>query len=399
MPISDKSYRVIWGQFAGRCFMCREQLIERTDGGTESLTGEVAHIVGEKKGAARGSSSLSEAERNHPDNLVLACRKHHKMIDDDPSTYSVAWLEGKKQEHIEWVESGLAEARPWASNLDQMIYINVPRLSEQAVLRGFRVDLSKYRDGASLSSLGWDLNHVMAAFDRVLAHLPLEAVSSKELSLHEGHIGALISFDRVRFRTKNVEVDRSRPISGNLDVDPHVYYRDRGFKVVANIDGRWITTSTAFSLFRSGQCVLSGLARVTNVDYESGVVTVTPLVLGLSQPRSSSSLQPESASATEANANSSKLDAIADIEEGRRRGVYFSPSPEVCDLCCRLMSAETYMIDGAISRGGPWACMCPACFFERDGIIGWGKGQLYKQDGRGWLQVGGFQPTATLVNE
>ncbi|MEF9385204.1 HNH endonuclease [Ralstonia solanacearum species complex bacterium KE056] len=407
MPISEKSYKIIWGQFSARCCLCRKDVIHETEGGTKSLVGEVAHIVGEREDAARGRSPLSAEERNDTDNLMLLCREHHKIIDDAPGEYNFDLLHQKKREHLEWIEKSLGKPQPWKSNLAQLTYINVPRLCEQAELHGFEVDLSQYRDNKTLHSLGWDLNHVMASFQSVLAHLEVSTVPVSLLTLHEGHIGALVSFDRLRFRTKNVPMDalgkqayRKQVFSGDLSKDPHIYATLGSFKLVVFIDARWITTSTAFTLFRpsSGQSTFSGLIRITNVDYESRTMTATGVVIGLPRSPLDEIFDEPIALPRSINEVSSRpiadhaLDALVDMDEAKQRLVYFSPPPERCDLCQRLLHAETYMVDGGVKGASYWACMCSKCFQTRGRGIGWGKGQLYRRDDQGWLEVGGFGP-------
>jgi hypothetical protein len=92
MTISSKTEKHIWGLFAGRCVVCRERLIHENGGGERSLVGEIAHIAGERPKAARGASALSDSARNEPENLLLLCRTHHKIIDDNEASYSVADL-------------------------------------------------------------------------------------------------------------------------------------------------------------------------------------------------------------------------------------------------------------------------------------------------------------------
>lgn len=410
MPISEKSHKIIWGQFSARCAICKKDVIHETDGGTKSLIGEVAHIVGEKKDAARGLSSLSLDDRNDPDNLILLCREHHKIIDDAPEEYTTRHLHEIKNNHLDWIQSSLKKHKPWKSNLSQLSYINVPRLSEQAQRNGFHVNLSEYKENRTLHSLGWNLNSVMSAFQSVLSHLELSAVPIPPLTLNEGYIGSLVSFDRLRFRTKNVPMDAisvptytKQVFCGNLQKDPHIYVTLGDFKLVLLIDAQWITTSTAFTMFRpsSGQSTFSGVARITNVDYESRVMTATGLVIGV--PRSQWDemcdenperilLQTNVSPHTAANHT---LDALVDMDEARRRLVYFAPPPDNCDLCDRQLREDKYMIDGRVKDHGYWACMCSTCFRASGTGIGVGKGQLYLRNENGWLEVAGFVPRST----
>jgi hypothetical protein len=68
--------------------MCRERLIHDRGGGKRSPVGEIAHIVGDRPKVARGAYPLSDSARYEPENLLLLCRKHHKITDDNEASYS-----------------------------------------------------------------------------------------------------------------------------------------------------------------------------------------------------------------------------------------------------------------------------------------------------------------------
>ncbi len=403
MSVSERTSKIIWGQCAARCCMCKKDLLFQVEGAVSSLIGEVAHIVGETNAAARGASKLSVRERNGAENPLLLCRDHHKIVDDDPASYSVERLHQIKMDHLSWIATSLVKPRAWRSTISQLTYINVPRLCEQAEMRGYQVDLRHYKETQTLHSLGWNLNHVMSAFHAVLAHLSVDAVPLQDALLHESMVGAAISFDRQRFRTKNVSMDvpsdvsKLRGFTGNLTKDPHIYCQLGNFKVVMFIDPRWITTSTAFCLFRpsSGQSVFSGLGRVTSVDYEAGIVTVTPWAIGLPRSPFDEVLVTAAPTADTTGSVIATLDSLVDMDRAQRHKVYFSPSPTHCDLCRRSMSEDKYMIDGAVKGLGVWACMCADCFDEHGRKIGWGHGQLYLRDEIGWLEVAGFSPASS----
>ena len=400
MPVTERTSKIIWGQCAARCCLCKADVLHKENGRVASLVGEVAHIVGETEAASRGVSGLSLAERNEAENLLLLCREDHKIVDDDPNTYPVDCLHQLKAKHIAWVAASLAKPQPWRSNISQLTYINVPRLCEQAELHGYRVDLSRYKESQTLHSLGWELNHVMSAFETVLAQLSINAVPMQELLLHEGFIGTPIAFERQRFRTKNVRCDSRAEVahlskfSGNLTRDPHIYARIGEFRVVLFIDCRWITTSTAFSLFRpdSGQSTFSGLGRVTGIDYEAGLLTATPWVIGLPRGPLDNIFEESKAMPIENPEAQLSLDSLVDLTRAKRDNVYFCGAPTHCDICRKSLSNEKYMIDGAAKDSGMWACMCAACFLKCGCKIGWGHGQLYLKNVKGWLEVAGFSP-------
>ncbi|MBN8214689.1 MAG: HNH endonuclease [Xanthomonadales bacterium] len=404
MPISERSSKLIWGQCAARCCICKIDLVYAPNAGATSLLGEVAHIVGETRAAARGDSSMTRAERNCPDNLLLLCRPHHKIIDDDPVTHPIQALHKIKADHILWVASKLVQPHPWRSPLSQLTYINVPRLCEQAELQGYDVDLSRYKQSQTLHSLGWDLNHVMSSFQNVLAYLQLNAVNIEDIVVHESFIGTAVSFNRHRFRTKNVPcVTRdadpvSFPFSGSLKDDPHIYTKIGDAKIVMSIDPKWITTSTATTLFRppSGQSIFSGIGLITAVDYDALTVSVTPWVIGLPKSIlefSAESFEQKRVESTRSLDNEdSPLDNLVDAKRAQVAPCYFSPPPSHCDLCRHTLKNDKYMIDGGVRDAGFWACMCESCFLSRGRKIGWGHGQLYIQDKNRWLLVAGFPP-------
>ena len=64
-----------------------------------SVVGEICHIKGKKKGSTRYDHSQTDKERDAFENLILMCSVHHKVIDDDPVSYSVERLEQLKQGH------------------------------------------------------------------------------------------------------------------------------------------------------------------------------------------------------------------------------------------------------------------------------------------------------------
>ncbi|MDD5051015.1 MAG: hypothetical protein PHU49_00315 [Syntrophorhabdaceae bacterium] len=105
--ISSKDQKILWGRSGNRCAMpeCRTLLVlNRTDKDREAIIGEMAHIKGENPTAARYDASMSDNERNGHDNLILLCGNHHKMIDDQPNTYTAEKLKHIKAEHEGWIQ-------------------------------------------------------------------------------------------------------------------------------------------------------------------------------------------------------------------------------------------------------------------------------------------------------
>jgi len=61
-----------------------------------TITGEICHIRAQSKGGPRFQAKQSEQERHAFDNLILLCRRHHKIIDAEPDIYSFEVLEEMK---------------------------------------------------------------------------------------------------------------------------------------------------------------------------------------------------------------------------------------------------------------------------------------------------------------
>lgn len=65
----------------------------------ESVVGQICHIKAEKPKGPRFDMNQSDEERRAYENLILLCRNHHKIIDDDENTYTVEVLNEYKSHH------------------------------------------------------------------------------------------------------------------------------------------------------------------------------------------------------------------------------------------------------------------------------------------------------------
>lgn len=110
MPISDKNRKILWGKSGNRCAMCRHALVvDPTSLDSESVVGEECHIVSGAKGGPRYCSSFPATEIDDLSNLILLCRIHHKMVDDQAETYTAELLRSMKGNHEKWVEQKLKD--------------------------------------------------------------------------------------------------------------------------------------------------------------------------------------------------------------------------------------------------------------------------------------------------
>jgi hypothetical protein len=391
MSTSEKNKKIVWVRFKGQCAICHKELLHESEDENFSLLGEVAHIVGEQNNAPRGDHPMPLKERNDIKNLLLLCLEHHKIIDDHPELYPIEKLHEIKQESLVRINNFVPMTRKWDAKISHLSYINVPRLSELAFRYEYKVDLQHYKEGKSLDSLGWNLNYVMSAFENTLSKLSIDAIEFSDMrELHNDYIGGLVSFDRVRFRTKVF----SEGTNKNIIDFPHIYYQnDLGWKLVLQIDKQFITTTTAHCNFSpsSGQFTFSGLFRIKDVDFENDIIIASPLVLG-SPPSPFDLYFNSNKQDTLVNKElKEELDAFADLKEGEKRQEFAYFTEYVCDFCKKILDKEKYFIDGK-TKQGPWGLMCTKCF-EGNGIkIEWGYGQLYQNTKDGWLLVGGYDP-------
>jgi hypothetical protein len=122
MAISDKSRKLLWGRSGSHCAFCQQSLIvEKTDNDSESVVGDEAHIVSKRPSGPRGHIEL-KCDHDDYENFILLCRIHHKMVDDQPNTYTVEFLLLLKGMHEFWVDQQLTrvESKPSGPHLSRI---------------------------------------------------------------------------------------------------------------------------------------------------------------------------------------------------------------------------------------------------------------------------------------
>lgn len=111
MAISDKTRKLLWGQSGNMCAICRKKLtIDATESDDISIVGEECHINSGQKNGPRFEESIPSDKIDVYENLVLLCRIHHKMIDDQYETYTPSLLMEIKSNHEKWVLKKLSES-------------------------------------------------------------------------------------------------------------------------------------------------------------------------------------------------------------------------------------------------------------------------------------------------
>lgn len=110
LGISLRTRKMLWGRSASRCNFptCRCELVmDATETDDESIVGEECHIVSKARNGPRGEVDLRDDLKDRYANLILMCRMHHAVVDDQCNTYTVECLRKMKSDHEQWVKSTL----------------------------------------------------------------------------------------------------------------------------------------------------------------------------------------------------------------------------------------------------------------------------------------------------
>jgi len=86
MAVTTKTRCIVWARAAGRCQFpgCNKLLMGDLIAGNDNLnTAYIAHIVAETAGGPRGDKVRSPLLADDPENLLLLCDAHHRLIDRD----------------------------------------------------------------------------------------------------------------------------------------------------------------------------------------------------------------------------------------------------------------------------------------------------------------------------
>ena len=110
MSLSDKTRKILWGRSGNRCTICKNELIvDSTGQDDESVIADECHIISSKPNGPRHDPSYPADKLDSYDNMILLCRTHHKMIDDQSVTYTTNILRQMKLNHEVWVSQKLTE--------------------------------------------------------------------------------------------------------------------------------------------------------------------------------------------------------------------------------------------------------------------------------------------------
>lgn len=84
-------------------------MTDPTEFDNESVVGDECHIVSAQEFGPRYRADFPSDQLDMPSNLILLCRVHHKMIDDQCGRYTAEVVQQLKRTHEAWVSGCLSE--------------------------------------------------------------------------------------------------------------------------------------------------------------------------------------------------------------------------------------------------------------------------------------------------
>lgn len=112
--ITRKTAQKVWVDAGGRCMFtgCAEDLSNIPLYNQSAQVGYLAHIVGSDPQGPRGSQNRSHLLSDNPDNIMLMCDAHHRLIDSfAPDVYDERTLVEMRQNHRDMVRSYMESMR------------------------------------------------------------------------------------------------------------------------------------------------------------------------------------------------------------------------------------------------------------------------------------------------
>ncbi len=134
MSLSDKARKILWGRSGNRCAICkRELVIHATDRDYESVIGEECHVISSRSNGPRHDPSYPKEKLDSYENLILLCRVHHKLVDDQDSTFISEILLQMKSNHEVWVSEKLTDKQEPKPVKLRRIKQNIPNFLSRLV--------------------------------------------------------------------------------------------------------------------------------------------------------------------------------------------------------------------------------------------------------------------------
>lgn len=279
IKLSESDRRFIIGRSGGCCNKCRTQAFRENEFREKALLADDAHIWGYSEVGPRGSAPGAPADRNARENIILLCKVCHAEIDQQPKKFSPSVLTNLRERHYEWVSSRLGNVYVQKPKFHYLLYLNMPRVDMYAVTNSIPLPHVDIGTAENFRDLGLSAGRAMAAYTEVLNSeniLARKIAIQNDISIFE--VDSYCFVESVDFYT--VEIGEHTDLQNAWSSDKSIIYRRYAdWTLNCQIDPRWITTSTAYSTFRSGHVRLCGTIRINQVDAITRKVIASPLFL------------------------------------------------------------------------------------------------------------------------
>jgi hypothetical protein len=284
MYYRQRELALLWARSGGRCAFpdCSADLTDELPAANIS---NICHIVARSTGGPRWTADYPQEKLDAYENLVLLCPSHHASVDLPTAGVTADDLRAMKRRHEDHVQAQLSVGGTWRCNVEQLYYVNVPRLAMLAALGGRDVDPHVACGPAGLHKLAIELTRLLVGFESVIGELTTKAVSLGADSTADSLVvGSTCAFS-ARFRTRGcpspADLDSGKfRLLGDPSKDPCIYRNFGKLRLELSVDPRWITTSTSFATFRDGWMHCAGLAHIKQVYAHTDLVRASPMFLG-----------------------------------------------------------------------------------------------------------------------
>lgn len=104
-----------------------------------SIIGDICHIKAQREIGERFDACQSDFERHAYENLILLCKNHHKLVDDQPLVFTVDVLQQLKVDHLVRVED-LSVTAINASDLERLIGHSIVSMNQNGGITAHTVN-------------------------------------------------------------------------------------------------------------------------------------------------------------------------------------------------------------------------------------------------------------------
>lgn len=113
----DVDRKQLWGRSGSRCAVCEAELTQLD--GLDAIVGDEAHIRSRKPGGPRHDAAYPTELLDTYANLILLCKPHHKLVDDNCDVFHAEWLDKIKNAHEARVRRSLShDESAWVEEPD-----------------------------------------------------------------------------------------------------------------------------------------------------------------------------------------------------------------------------------------------------------------------------------------